>query len=46
MIYLGRQGVRILMHLQEEIMEEDPELGPQYKAYKMKVPWRLIPYVW
>jgi protein-S-isoprenylcysteine O-methyltransferase Ste14 len=31
---------------QEKLMEEDPELGLQYKAYKMKLPWRLIPYVW
>jgi len=30
----------------ENVMEEDPELGPQYKTYKTRVPWRLIPYVW
>jgi len=32
--------------IEERVMEEDPELGPQYRAYKRRVPWRLIPYVW
>jgi len=32
--------------LQERVLEEDPELGPQYRVYKRRVPWRLIPYVW
>jgi len=32
--------------IEERVMEEDPELGPQYSAYKRRVPWRLIPYVW
>jgi len=32
--------------IEERVMEEDPELGPQYRVYKRRVPWRLIPYVW
>jgi len=32
--------------IEEKVMEEDLELGPQYKTYKLRVPWRLVPYVW
>jgi len=32
--------------IEERVMEEDPELGPQYRVYKRRVPWRLIPYFW
>ena len=31
---------------QERTMLEDPKLGDQYKLYKRKVPYKLIPYVW
>ncbi|EJC98041.1 uncharacterized protein FOMMEDRAFT_143515 [Fomitiporia mediterranea MF3/22] len=32
--------------IEENLMESDAEIGPQYKAYKEKVPYRLIPGVW
>jgi len=31
---------------QESTMVDDPELGDQYKRYKIKVPYRIIPYIW
>ena len=31
---------------QERTIVEDPVLGDQYKRYKIKVPYRLIPYIW
>ena len=31
---------------QERTMVEDPKLGNQYKRYKIKVPYRIIPYIW
>ena len=31
---------------QERTILEDPKLGDQYKLYKIKVPYRMIPYVW
>jgi len=31
---------------QERTMVEDPVLGDQYKRYRIKVPYRLIPYIW
>ena len=31
---------------QERTIIEDPELGNEYKLYKLKVPYRIIPYVW
>jgi hypothetical protein len=32
--------------LQERTIEQDPELGHKYKAYKCRVPYRIIPYIW
>jgi len=31
---------------QERTIVEDPELGNEYKLYKIKVPYRIIPYIW
>ena len=31
---------------QERTMIEDAELGKEYKLYKIKVPYKLIPYIW
>ena len=31
---------------QEQTILEDPELGNQYRLYKIKVPYRIIPYIW
>lgn len=31
---------------QERTMVEDPVLGEHYKRYKIKVPYRIIPYIW
>ena len=32
--------------IQEKVIVEDPELGNEYKFYKVKVPYRIIPHVW
>ena len=32
--------------LQERTMLEDPVFGDLYKRYKIKVPYKLIPYIW
>ena len=32
--------------IQEKIIVGDPELGNEYKLYKIKVPHRIIPYIW
>ncbi|EJC98042.1 uncharacterized protein FOMMEDRAFT_24068 [Fomitiporia mediterranea MF3/22] len=32
--------------IEESLMESDSEIGLQYKVYKEKVPYRLIPGVW
>ena len=31
---------------QEMTIAEDPVLGDQYKRYKTKVPYRLVPFIW
>ena len=31
---------------QERMIVEDPELGNEYKIYKLKVPYKIIPYIW
>jgi len=32
--------------IQEKVIVEDPELGNEYKFFKVKVPYRIIPYIW
>ncbi|KAF5344276.1 hypothetical protein D9758_012307, partial [Tetrapyrgos nigripes] len=32
--------------IEEKLMEDDLSLGLQYRVYKKKVPYRLIPYIW
>ena len=32
--------------LQERTIEQDPELGNEYKAYKFRVPYRIVPCIW
>lgn len=34
------------MILQERTIMEDPVLGNEYKLYKCRVPYRIIPYIW
>jgi protein-S-isoprenylcysteine O-methyltransferase Ste14 len=31
---------------QERTMIKDPDLGKEYKLYKIRVPYRIIPYIW
>jgi len=32
--------------IEERTLEQDPQLGEEYKAYKLRVPYRIIPYIW
>jgi len=32
--------------IEEEAIMRDPELGNEYRAYRHRVPYRIIPYIW
>ncbi|KIK64289.1 hypothetical protein GYMLUDRAFT_39851 [Collybiopsis luxurians FD-317 M1] len=34
------------MTVEEQLMEENQAMGPAYRAYKKKVPYKIIPYIW
>jgi len=39
-------GCLLKVPIEERIIVGDPELGNEYKVYKLKVPYRIIPYIW
>ncbi|KAL5638196.1 hypothetical protein ACGC1H_005036 [Rhizoctonia solani] len=36
----------IKMPMEEKVMENNAEIGEEYKQYKKEVPYRVIPYIW
>ncbi|KAE9405858.1 hypothetical protein BT96DRAFT_915812 [Gymnopus androsaceus JB14] len=34
------------MPIEEELIEQDPAIGPAYRDYKKKVTCKIIPYIW
>ncbi|KAJ3997453.1 hypothetical protein F5050DRAFT_1806825 [Lentinula boryana] len=43
-ICIGAFGYK--MSLEERLIEEDPTMRDAYTAYKTKVPYKIIPYIW
>ncbi|KAF9642476.1 hypothetical protein BDM02DRAFT_3193163 [Thelephora ganbajun] len=39
-------GHALKMPIEERMLIEDPDLGREYKLYKLRVPCRIIPYIW
>ncbi|KAF9644425.1 hypothetical protein BDM02DRAFT_3121957 [Thelephora ganbajun] len=39
-------GHALKMPIEERMLTEDPDLGREYKLYKLRVPYRIIPYIW
>jgi hypothetical protein len=36
----------VLTILQEELIESDATVRDEYREYKKRVPYRIIPYIW
>ncbi|KAG9095607.1 hypothetical protein FRC06_009627 [Ceratobasidium sp. 370] len=36
----------VKMPMEENVMENDKDIGDAYKQYKKEVPYRILPYVW
>ncbi|KAF9781216.1 hypothetical protein BJ322DRAFT_260561 [Thelephora terrestris] len=39
-------GHLLKLPIEERTLTEDPVLGNEYKVYKFRVPYRIIPYIW